>query len=385
MKILISSLTYPLPNGVTVSIDATIDGLIKKGDDVLVISPNYYKKKHRPEHRPVASSLVTHAIGSLIGKEERTFGLFAFGQIKRIADKFNPDIYWLHTLSYAPNFFEKHMLKSNKVKILTYHTLVEEYGRMYAGEIGANLMKKRSEIVANQMDAVIVPSKVIAEKLGSYGVTVPRYPIPTGIAKIEKYFSREELSEKFGIPEDSKILLYVGRICKEKNIGTLLEVMKIIKEKNKEIFLLIVGPGDVDKFKALAQEMGIEKRIIFTGPLPAEEAQRIYGGCDVFTFPSKSETQGLVIGEAMMANIPVVAFYSQIQPEIYPKDIALVVKDKAQFAKAVLEILENNEDREEMVEKAKKFVMANFSRAAMTRKQRELFQKVSKKYKTDVN
>jgi glycosyltransferase involved in cell wall biosynthesis len=381
MKILISSLTYPLPNGVTVSIDATIDGLIEKGDEVLVISPDYYKKKHRPEHRPVASSSVTHTIGSLIGKEERTFGLSAFGQIKRIAEKFDPDIYWLHTLSYAPNFFERYMLKSNKAKILTYHTLVEEYGRMYAGEIGANLMKKRSEIVANQMDAVIVPSKIIAEKLGSYGVTVPKYPIPTGIAKIEKYFSRKELSEKFGIPEDSKILLYVGRICKEKNIGSLLRVMEKIKKENPSAFLLIVGPGDIEEFKAVAKEKNIADRIIFTGPLPAEEAQRIYGGCDVFTFPSKSETQGLVIGEAMMANIPVVAFYSQIQPEIYPEDIALVAEDESQFAKAVLGILDDKEKRKEIVDKAKKFVVANFSRPAMTRKQRELFQKVSKNIK----
>ena len=68
MKILISSLTYPLRNGVTVSIDATVDGLIAKGDKVLVVAPRYEKTKHRPEHRPVPSSVVVKALGSLIVK-----------------------------------------------------------------------------------------------------------------------------------------------------------------------------------------------------------------------------------------------------------------------------------------------------------------------------
>jgi len=376
MRILISSLTYPLRNGVTVSIDATVDGLIAKGDKVLVVAPRYKKIKHRPEHRPVPSSAVARAIGSLIGKEERTFGITAPYYIEKIAKEFKPDIYWLHTLTWGPNAFELHMLKSDKPKVLTYHTLVEEYGRMYGGKIGAALMRRRSKSVANKMDVIITPSKVIGEKLRKYGVIKPTYAIPTGINIVKKYFTKEELCAKFNIPPNSKILLFVGRVCKEKNIDALLKIMKKIKEKDSNIFLLIIGPGDVEKFSALAKEMDVADRIIFTGSLPAEETHKIYGGSDVFTFSSKSETQGLVIGEAMMAGTPVVAFYSQIQPEIYPKNLALVVRDVSEFSKAVLNILKDREKREKMTKDAKEFVLENFSREAMTRKQRELFLKV---------
>jgi len=381
MKILISSLTYPLRNGVTVSIDATVDGLIAKGDKVLVVAPRYKKIKHRPEHRPVPSSAIVKTLGSLIGKEEKTFGITASYHIDKIIKEFNPDIFWLHTLSFAPNAFELSMLRSNKPKILTYHTLVEEYGRMYGGKIGAALMRRRSKSVANKMDVIITPSKVIKEKLRKYGVTKPIYAIPTGINIVKKYFTKEELCVKFNIPLNSKILLFVGRVCKEKNIDALLKMMKKIKEKDNNIFLLIIGPGDVEKFSALAKEIDVTDRIIFTGSFPAEETHKIYGGSDVFTFSSKSETQGLVIGEAMMAGIPVVAFESQIQPEIYPKNLALVVKNVSEFSKAVLNILEDREKRKKMTKEAKEFVLENFSREAMTRKQRELFSKLYNKSK----
>lgn len=379
MKILISSLTYPLPNGATVSIDASVDGLIAEGYKALIVAPRYKTIKHRPEHRPVPSSAVVKAIVSLIGKEDRTFGITAFYYIKKIAKEFEPDIYWLHTLTWAPSAFELNMLKSEKPKVLFCHSLVEEYGRMYGGKIGANLMRRRSKSVVNKMDAVIVPSKVIGQKLRKYGVVKPIYVIPTGINIVKDYFTKQEICTRFSIPPNSKILLYVGRVCKEKNIEALLKIMKKIKNKDSNIFLLIVGPGDIEKFSALAQKMSVADKIILTGALPLEETQKIYGGSDVFVFTSKTETQGLVIGEAMMAGIPVVAFESQIQPEIYPKSLSVVVKNESEFSNAVLDILKNSEKRDKMVKKAKEFVLENFSREAMTKKQKELFLKLHNK------
>jgi len=373
MKILICSLTYPLLNGVTVSINASADGLIAKGDEVLVVAPKYKEGRNRPEHRPVPSSYMAKTLGSLIGKDERTFGITAFYHIQRIIKEFNPDLFWLHTLTWAPNAFELNMLKSKKPKVLTYHTLVEAYGRIYGGEIGANLMKRRSVSVCNKMDVVITPSKIIEKKLRSYGVTKPIYPIPTGINKVEKYFTKKELHEEFNIPLDSKILISVGRICKEKNIDALLKIMKKIKKRNKDIFLLLIGPGEADEFKEIAKKLDISDRVIFTGPLPVEKVQKSYGGADVFVFASKTDTQGLVIGEAMMAEIPVVALSSQIIPDVYPERTLFVSDNQPKFIDDVFSVLENKEKREKRVKEAKKFVLENFSREAMTRKQRELF------------
>ncbi len=379
MKILICSLTYPLLNGVTVSIDASVDGLLKKGDEVLVVSPRYKKKKHRPEHRPVPSSYLSKTLGSLIGKDERTFGITAYFHIKKIINDFDPDIFWLHTLSWASNAFEKNMLQSKKPKVLTYHTLVEEYGRIYGGEIGANLMKRRSKYLANKMDAVITPSRIIEKKLISYGVTKPIYPIPTGIERVKKYFSKKQLCEEFNIPSNAKVLLCVGRICKEKNIDNLLRIMKKINEKDENIFLLLIGPGDAGEFKKMARDLGISKRVIFTGPLPKEKMQKSYGGADIFVFASKTETQGLVVGEAMMAKTPVVALKSQIIPDVYPEKTLFVNNNQSSFVKSVFDVLENKKKREKVVKEAKKFIEDNFSMEAMTKNQRELFSSLCRK------
>lgn len=379
MKILICSLTYPLLNGVTVSINATVDGLLKKGDQALVVSPRYGKGRHRPEHRPVPSSYIAKTLGSLIGKDERTFGVTAFFHIKKIIGEFNPDIFWLHTLTWAPNAFELNMLRSPKPKVLTYHTLVEEYGRVYGGEIGANLMKRRSKSLANKMDAIITPSKIIKKKLISYDVTKPIYPIPTGIESVKKYFTKKELHQEFNIPPNAKILLCVGRICKEKNIGALLKIMKEINKRDKNIFLILIGPGEPDEFKKIAKDLKISDKVIFTGPLPKEKVQKSYGGADVFVFPSKTETQGLVVGEAMMAKTPVVALNSQIIPDVYPKKTLFVANNQKEFVNTLFEILKNKKKREKVTKEAKKFIEENFSMEAMTKKQRELFSKLHEK------
>jgi 1,2-diacylglycerol 3-alpha-glucosyltransferase len=379
MKILISSLTYSLPNGVTVSIDSTIDGLINKGHEVIVISPRYKKTNHRPEHYQVSFSLAVKTIGSLIGKDERTFSLTSFREIDKIALKFKPDLYWLHTVSWAANAFEKYMLKSDKIKILHYHTLVEEYGRLYGKKWGADLMRQRSKIISNKVDAVITPSNVIKEKLNQYGVKKPIHVIPTGIAQTKNYFSKKQLCQKFNLDLNSKILLYVGRVCKEKNIESLFKLMKGIKKKQDNVFLIIIGPGEIDKFKETAQTMKVLDKVIFAGSFPLEETRRMYQASDVFVFASKTETQGLVIGEAMMAETAVVALDSSIQPEIYPEQTAIVVRNEANFPEAVLNILEDSGKREKMIKKAKDFVMKNFSQEATTEKQIKLFSSLYKK------
>jgi len=376
MKILICSLTYPLLNGVTVSIDATVDGLVAKGDEVIVVAPRYGKGKHRPEHYPVPSSYMTKTLGSLIGKDERTFGITAYYHIEKIIKRFNPDVCWLHTLTWAPNAFELNMLRSKALKVLTYHTLVEAYGRIYGGEIGANLMKRRSRSVCNKMDVVITPSKIIEKKLRTYNVTKPIYPIPTGIEEVGKYFTKKELHKEFNIPLGSKVLISVGRVCKEKNIDALLKIMKKIKDRSKDLYLLLIGPGESESFKSLAEKLKISDRVIFAGPLPKEKVQKAYGGADAFVFASKTDTQGLVIGEAMMAEIPVIALESQIIPDVYPRKTLSSVKNQSDFSNAVFDILKNTKKRERLVKNAKKFILENFSRESMTRRQRELFLKI---------
>jgi 1,2-diacylglycerol 3-alpha-glucosyltransferase len=370
MKILVSSLTYPLPNGVTVSLNTAVDGFIEKGHEMRIVAPDYKKGLVRPEHYPIQSSLITRGIGVLIGKEERTFGINSRKEIKKIAQEFKPDAYWLHTLTWGKNAFEAEMLESKKPKVLFYHTLVEEYGRLYAGRLGAYTMRQRSKKVCNSVDSVMTPSSAMKNRLLSYGVTKPIHIIPTGIEVCPNPFKKKEIKERFKIPNNAKILLYVGRVSKEKNIDVLLKMMQKIETN---AVLLVVGPGDIKETQKITENYGIKDKVIFSGGLPKDETARIYGASDAFVFSSKSETQGLVIGEAMYAEIPVIALDSLIQKEVYPESTALVVRDEGSFAEKVDSCFKNKKKTTEMVKRAREFVEKNFSKKTMIRKQIKVF------------
>ena len=377
MKIVIGSMTYPLANGVTTSINTSVDGFVRAGHKVAIIAPRYDDLgKVRPEHHPVTSSEIGRWFLSALHKKERFFSASsATEEIKKIVEDFRPDAYWLHTVTWAPNAFERIMQQSNKPNVLTYHTLIEDYGRAYAGEIGAWKMRTRSRNVANEMDAVIVPSEVIAKRLSLYGVRKSVDVIPTGISIPNKSYSKKEIAERFHFSVDSKVLLYVGRVSREKNIRKLLQLTQPLLQEKKTV-LLLVGPGDLIETKDRAKMWGIDRQVVCTGALPKEDTQKIYGAADCFVFTSQTETQGLVIGEAMMANLPVVALYSPIQPEVYPDNTAVVVHDPRQFSNSIRLIILDSPRRKLMTTQAKKFVEKNFSIEGMISKQIALFERL---------
>lgn len=376
MKILVGSLTYPLVNGVTTSINISLDGFIKAGHEVMVVGPKYSIGVSRPEHHVLPSSVPARLLLQVFNKKERMFGLGAGSQLRTLIDHFQPDAYWLHTVTWGQNAFETAMYHSDAAKVLTFHTLVEQYGQIYGGALGASILRRRSRLVANHMDAVITPSQVIAKKLIEYGVHRPIYVIPTGISLPGTLFTRQELIERFHLPKNSKILIYVGRVSAEKNIHTLLRLTQQL-QKMGQFSLLLVGPGDIVATEEEADRLGIGRQVFCTGPLPKEDAQRCYGGADAFVFASQTETQGLVIGEAMLANIPVVALDSPIRPEVYPETVASVVTNEAEFARAVIDILDDRPARLKQTKAAKQFVEKNFSIEGMIAKQLAVFTKVT--------
>lgn len=377
MNILIGSVTYPLANGVTTSINTSVDGFLAAGHKVAIIAPRYDDiGKARPEHHPITSSEIGRWFMSALHKKERLFSVTSAGEeIEKIVEDFQPDAFWLHTLTWAPNAFEKAMQKSDQPSVLTYHTLVEDYGRAYAGEIGAWRMRTRSRDVASEMDAVIVPSSVIAKRLSLYGVRKDMDVIPTGIHIPKTSYTKTEIAERFHFPADATLLLYVGRVSREKNITKLIQMTQPLLQDQKTV-LMLVGPGDLVETQTQAQKWGVGRQVICAGALPKEDAQKIYGAADAFVFASQTETQGLVIGEAMLAETPVVALYSPIQPEIYPDHVAVVVHDQRQFANSVKEILADDAGRKILTTTAKKFVETNFSIDGMITKQLALFERL---------
>lgn len=376
MRIIIGSQTYPLPNGVTNSINTSVDGFVAAGHEVMLIAPEYDIKPVRPEHRVVpGSSFSRNAIklAGVMGKKELIFSLSAGSEIRQLAEDFKPDAYWLHQVTYASNVFERHVVKSGLPSVLTYHTLLDYYGKTYFGRIGEQAMIFRSAKVANNVDKVIAPSQYVKNRLIKWGVKKPIEVIATGIEPIEKSLTPGQLHQKFNIPAEHQVLLFVGRVVKEKNIDSLLNMLKQLVKTDPKVTLLLIGPGDLEETATQAEEMGIGRNIVLSGQVPQDETRQCYGAADVFVFASQSETQGLVIGEAMLAELPVAALVSPIQPEVYPEEVAVVVRNERDFATAVSRLLRDPIRSQSLKTKAKKFVEENFSKRKMIEKQIALF------------
>jgi 1,2-diacylglycerol 3-alpha-glucosyltransferase len=181
-----------------------------------------------------------------------------------------------------------------------------------------------------------------------YGVkrTKPIYILPTGInLKMFKKSKKEGLKvrKKLKISPRAKILIFVGRMGKEKNPEFLLRVMSEILKKRKNVILLMIGDGPyLKELQKIAQKLKIENNVIFTGAIPHKRIPTCYQASDIFVFSSLTDTQGIVILEAMACGLPVVALKDDAFKEMVVdnKNGFLIKKSSPEiFAKRVLEIV----------------------------------------------
>jgi len=373
MKILLGSLTYPLPNGVTNSINLTLDGFTAAGHELLIVAPDYGTGHVRKEHRPVASSRISQLVSKPLGNSELFFSIKAAPQIQNLIESFQPDAYWLHTVTWAPNIFEVLMQRSGRPNVLTYHTMIDYYGRVYAGQIGETHMANRSRDVAEAMDHVIVPSTYIEKRLRGWGVTKPVSVIPTGVRPIEENYTSETVKKKYRIPAQHKILLSVGRLVREKNIAGLFAALKEILKTRTDVTLLLVGPGNLKEFRKEAEALGVGRHVVMTDQVELAEARKFYGAADLFVFASQNETQGLVFGEAMSAGLPIVALDSPIRSQFYPEEVAVVAKDESSLAAGVINLLDDDARCQQLRQAGQTFFEANLSVETMIERQLGVF------------
>ena len=232
-------------------------------------------------------------------------------KLKRVKD-LNLNLYHLHS-PFSLGLLGLFLAKKNKVPvIMTYHTLWKEYGPRYvplpkkAMEAFAINMSKR---FCNQLDLVIAPSKAMKEEVQSYHLKTDIEIIPTGFS-IEQWNNNLDLDlrSKYQIPKDQKILMFVGRIGSEKNISLLIEAYSKIISKNPKSHLIIIGEGpDQKNCTSRVEELQMNSHVTFTGKLSREEVLTALKQADIFAFPSVTETQGLVVLEALASGIPTVA------------------------------------------------------------------------------
>jgi glycosyltransferase involved in cell wall biosynthesis len=394
MKIGIFSECYlPTLNGVVVSIETFRQEMEKRGHEYFIFAPETKDfvdkdKKHvfrypsftwpGQENYPIAFPLLSKKITSKIKDLKLDIihaqHLFTMGRLgmKVARDLDIPIVY-------------------------TYHTLIAEYTHYVPifGGLAKDVIINISKNYCNKCDQIITPSPSMAKILKTYGVKTPIESIPTGIhiEEMKNHFPAKLLRAKWNIPENRKILLYLSRVAKEKNIDFLLKAMKKVLENRREkhgkpdAHLLIVGGGpELNFYKNLVKKMGIENYVTFTDMMQKENANRCFGAADIFVFSSVTETQGIVITEAMAAGVPVVAINKMGPSDLVKngQDGYLTDLNISDFADKIEKLLDNDSLRQEMGKNAQKSAQ-EFSSLACAIKMEKLYNTVIQNYKTKKN
>lgn len=206
----------------------------------------------------------------------------------------------------------------------TFHTRYDVYLRHYArfaGDVLAPLLNAYVRRFCNQCQLVIVPTRAIYRRVLELGVQTRVEVVPSGVP-VARFASgdpatRARVRGQLGVDPDAIMMLYAGRLSREKNLPLLLEAFRQVASTTPDAILVLVGDGPLRE--ELARKVAaweLTGRVRFAGAVPPERIAGYYQAADIYVFPSVTETQGLAVIEAMAAGLPVVAVGSEVLEEI---------------------------------------------------------------------
>ena len=335
---------HPVQNGVTTSVLSLVSGLRGRGHHVCVFAPAH-------EHQPNTESNVLR-FPSFVSAFNREYPL-AYPFYPRLAlathfDRLCLDIVHTHTPFVLGLTGAKLALRRGVPLVSTFHTLYSQYTHyvpLLPDTVTQSLLERYLPWYYNRCAAIICPSQVAARTLREHGIERDIQIIPTGIPLPSPDSltpsARIRVRTKLGVAHDTPLLLYAGRIAREKNLEWLLDVFGRVQAALPSARLAFAGGGPfLEELQTLAAEFG--DSILFLGPTPRRDLDALFAASDVFVFPSPSETQGLVVGEARAAGLPCVVVNAGGAAETVADGIdgfCVPPDDPAAFAARVTHIL----------------------------------------------
>lgn len=307
MKVLITTDWYePVINGVVTSVMNLSRQLRERGHEVKILTLS------RTYHSYIEGDVIyagSIGMGCIYPQARVKIPVVAGDYMEMLLD-WKPDI--VHSQCEFSTFFLAKRIESElHIPIVhTYHTVYEDYTHYFSPQKawGRNIVQLMTRKLSSAVETLIAPSDKIRKILDGYQVSCPVEVIPSGIS-LEKYQVckeegwREKIREQLGIPQDALVLVYVGRMAKEKNIEELLEYQK--EAEKSGVILLLVGDGPhLLELKKKAEELDVMQNVYFTGMISPEEVGHYYQAGDLFVSASTSETQGMTYAEALAGGIP---------------------------------------------------------------------------------
>jgi 1,2-diacylglycerol 3-alpha-glucosyltransferase len=341
MRILfVSDVYFPRVNGVSTSIRTFRGDLAQAGVESLLVTPEYPGAPADTE----PGIIRVPSGGVPRDPEDRRF---LGGPLKRVMNSAlaaKVDLVHIHTPFIAHYAGVRFARRHGLPVLATYHTFFEDYLHHYVPilprGIGRFLARRFTLSQCADVAALISPSAPMRDALHAYGVHTPIEVLPTGLPA--ESLARGDgalFRRKFELPAGRPLLLYVGRVAFEKNIDFLLRMFVALRARRPDALFVIAGEGPArEHLMKLARDLGVFESTRFIGYLDRRtDLPNCYAAGDAFVFASRTETQGLVLLEAMAQGTPVVSTAELGTRSILtPGSGAFVVPEEEQaFAAAV--------------------------------------------------
>jgi 1,2-diacylglycerol 3-alpha-glucosyltransferase len=338
MNILMMTNTYtPLVGGLEKSVETFTKEYRNRGHKVVVVAPQFENSPDDEE-----DVIRIPAIQNINGTDF-SMKLPVPGVLSEALGGFKPNIVHSHHPFLIGSTALRVAYKNNAPLVFTHHTLFEQ-NTHYLPAGDTDIMKRfvvtLSTGYANLADHVFAPSQSVVMMLRERGVETPIDVVPTGIDV--DYYAKGDGSAirgQFKISKDSFVIGHVGRLAQEKNLGFLAEAVAFYLKANPKAHFLVAGKGPLEEsIQEIFKNEGVSERLHLIGVVQGQELVDVYHAMDIFAFASHSETQGMVLTEAMAAGTPVIGIDAPgVREVIKDKENGrlLFQEDKRVFAEAL--------------------------------------------------
>ena len=385
MKILyLSDVYFPRVNGVSTSIRTFVTQLQQMGHEVHLLAPDYQAIGETP---PADEYWINRIPARRIffDPEDRLMRYGeALAQLQALRRE-DYDLVHIHT-PFVAHYLGVRLAQLLDVPcVATYHTFFEDYLHHYLPWIprpfARGLARQISRRQCNAVDGIIAPSQPLLDVLRRYGVDTPAEVVATGLPATR--FERADgalFRVRYGIAPERPVMLYLGRVAFEKNIDFLLRMTAELRRKLPDVLLLIAGEGPAQSsLRQRSIEMSLQDNVRFIGYLNRDtDLNACYRAADLFVFSSLSETQGLVLLEAMAQAVPVVAIAELGTRSILVEGegASIAPCDEYIFADKAYELLDDADLRQRLGAAGRRYVSTHWTAKAQAERMLDFYRQV---------
>lgn len=361
MRIALYTNNYlPFCGGVTTSVETLRRGLDARGHEAWVFAPRF------PGVPADAPRVVRYPSVPAATYPDFALAIPFAPAIARQVRALGVDVFHAHHPFLLGPAALRLARRAGRPLVFTYHTRYEKYAHyvpLSRGLVEAAAIRLSTRF-ADRADAVIAPSAVIRDELQRRGVRSPIAIVPTGI-DVDRFRPGDRAAARraLGLPPDDPLVLYVGRLDREKTVGRVLTAFERIAGTVPHARLVLVGHGtEADRLRRTAAALAVAPRIHFLGARPHDATVVCYQAADIFVFASETETQGLVLAEAAACGVPAVSVSAPGCDEVVRDGESgiLTKSDPAMLAEAAIGLLLDGARREAMAARAREIAEREF-------------------------